>query len=128
VAINFPEQVERLVIFSNPHPIIYSRAYYFSHEHRKLLNAYIPLIRKNIAPWTREATLANDVQHFKEYVYTPAANNAIPASLHAAFEETWTYDDGASIEAIYNHYKALDWPLLPFYSCNFIFFSVAVKQ
>lgn len=128
VAIDFPDSVEKLVIFSNPHPIMYSRAYYESAHHRNLLNAYIPLARNDIAPWSREGTLANNLAHYKEYVYTPAAKDAIPWSLGLQLEETWTYNNGASIEAIYQHYKALSWPLLPIHTCNFFFFSVAVEQ
>ncbi len=127
-AIDFPKKVKRLIIFSNPHPVMYARAYYESAKHRELLDAYIPLARNNIAPWTREATIANNVRHYKEYVYTEAANQALTPELAALLEETWTYDNGASVEAIYNHYKALDWPLLPLFTCKFFFFSLAAKQ
>lgn len=128
IAMNYPDAVEKLVIFSNPHPIMYSRGYYESAKHRELLDAYIPLARNDIAPWTREGTLANNLAHYKNYVYTDAAKNAVPWSLALQFEETWTYDNGASLTGIYNHYKALDWPLQNIPMCDFMVFSLAVEQ
>lgn len=129
VAINYADAVDRLVIFSNPHPIMYSRAYYESQAHRDLIDAYVPLARESIAPWTREATLENNLAHFKDYVYTDNVKSKMPWSLGLKLEKTWTYDNGASIDAIYNHYKALSWPLTTIDTCEpFPFISFAVDQ
>lgn len=128
-AINYPANVESAIIFSNPHPLMYARAYHELDEQRELIDAYIPAARENIAPWNREATLANGVAHFKDYVYTEDAQQSMPWSLGLNLERTWTEDNGASIEAIYNHYKALDWPLTTLNTCNPVpTFSLTVKQ
>ncbi len=129
VAINHPENVEKLVIFSNPHPLMYARAYHELPEHRALIDAYIPLARDGVDPWTREGTLANDVAHFNDYVYPDEIKKHVSWAVSLAFEETWTHDRGASIEAIYNHYKALDWPLTQLNTCNPVpYFSLTVHQ
>lgn len=117
-AIAYPNAVERLVIFSNPHPLMYARAYHESAAHKVLIDAYIPLARSDVAPWSREGTLANNFDHFKNYVYTEAAQKALPWSMGLLLEETWGHDEGASLAAIYNHYKALDWPLTTLATCN----------
>ncbi len=116
--INYPDNVERLVIFGSPHPIVYSRAYYESEEHRQSVDAYIPLIRESIAPWTPEGTLANNLELLKYDVYTEREKQQIPWSLGLLFEDTWLYENGASIDAIHNHYKALDWPPTTLNTCN----------
>lgn len=128
-ALNYPSNVESAIVFGNPHPLMYARAYHELEEQRELIDAYIPAARDNIAPWTREGTLANGVAHFKDYVYTEAAQEAMPWSLGLDLERTWTENDGASLDAIYNHYKALDWPLTTLNTCNPVpTFSLTVNQ
>ncbi|WP_053980177.1 alpha/beta fold hydrolase [Marinagarivorans algicola] len=128
-AINYPNNVERAVIFANPHPLMYARAYHESDKQRALIDAYVPLARDDIAPWSREATLANNVAHFKRDVYTEEAKNRMDWSLGLALEEMWLANNGASIDAIYNHYKALDWPLTTLNTCNPApSFSLTVSQ
>ncbi|MFL0801357.1 MAG: alpha/beta hydrolase [Agarilytica sp.] len=117
-AINYPDAVERLVVFSNPHPLMYARAYHESPEHKALIDAYIPLARDSVSPWTREGTLANDLDHFKNYVYPNETKKKLSWAMADMFEETWSFENGASIDAIYNHYKALDWPLTTLNTCN----------
>lgn len=117
-AIAFPNNVEKLVVISNPHPLMYARAYHESAEQKALIDAYIPLARDGIAPWTREGTLANNLEHFKHYVYTDKAKSSLDWTTGLLLEETWLENDGASIDAIYNHYKALDWPLTTLATCN----------
>lgn len=117
-AINYPDAVERLVVFNNPHPVMYARAYNESEVHRNLIDAYIPLARNDIAPWSREGTLANDLDHFKNYVYQDNVKNKISWSLGQKFEQTWEHNNGSSIEEIYKHYKALDFPFIVISNCN----------
>lgn len=118
VAMNYPNAVERMVILGNPHPVIYARAYHESAHHKSLIDAYIPLARENVAPWNTSATLANNMQHFKQYIYKESTTQTMPWSLGLLFEDTWTHNNGASIDAIYKHYKALDWPLTTLNTCN----------
>ncbi len=128
-AIAYPDAVERLVIMSNPHPVMYARAYHESDAHRALIDSYIPFARDSIAPWTREGTLANNLEHFKQYVYPEKTRKALPWEQGLDLEKTWAYDEGASIEAIYNHYKALDWPLTTLNTCNPLpYYSLTVEQ
>ncbi|MFL0810508.1 MAG: alpha/beta hydrolase [Agarilytica sp.] len=117
-AIIAPDVIDQLIILSNPHPIIYSRAYYEVPEHREFIDNYIPLARDSIAPWTAQATLENNLAHFKQYVYPASTHNSIPWSLGLKLEETWLHDSGASLDAIYNHYKAMSWPLPLLNSCK----------
>lgn len=116
-AITFPKAVEKLVIFSNLHPIHYAMAYHQVPEQKKLVDSYIPPILENKAPWTKEATLANDVEHFKKVTYTDLSSPFITSQMRASFESMWKYNNGESIEAIYNAYRALivakAWPLNP---------------
>lgn len=128
-ALNYPNNVERAVVFSNPHPLMYARAYYESDKQRALIDAYVPAARNNLAPWSREGTLANNLAHFKDYVYTPAAKQTMNWSLGLELEQTWLANNGESLEAIYNHYKALDFPLTRLNTCNPApTFSLTVNQ
>lgn len=97
---------------------MYARAYHESDEQKALIDAYIPAARDGIAPWTREGTLANNLEHYKQYVYTEKAKQKMDWSTGLLLEETWLENDGASLDAIYNHYKALDWPLTTLNTCN----------
>lgn len=111
--IKYPSAVEKLIVFSNLHPVEYGMAYYQLKSHRDAVDAYIPKIRARISPWNREATLANNVENFRRITFTAASDPHISSEMKAAFMETWTYNNGESIEAIYKAYDALDWPLNP---------------
>ena len=119
-ALDYPDSVERAIIFSNPHPINYARAYHEVDKHRELLDAYIPAARADEAPWNREGSTADNFAHFKESVYTEQAQDKMRWSLALGLEDTWSMDDGRSLDALYNHYKALSWPLPALPGCTAI--------
>ncbi|GLS24821.1 alpha/beta fold hydrolase [Marinibactrum halimedae] len=120
VAIRFPEKVERMVTMATPHPIVYTRGYHESEAHAAALDGYIPLIRNGLVPWTVEGVLSDNVAFFKEYVYSERSLNRVPWALGIDLEETWRFNDGESLEALFNHYRALNWPLAYIPNCSVI--------
>ena len=106
--IKYPHRVIKLSVMSVPHPVIYSRGYYEDYRHQQLLDSYIYPIRQGLSPWTLQENLINNAKRFQDIVFTENNPSSYDPELRNLYVNSWTFKNGASIQSVFNLYKAMD--------------------